>query len=103
MEKDAEWDEVTDRSRAGVWVRWEGDQSRTSGKASLVEAVRREGRGTGGLWMTLLMLLDQLSVTKDPEEDTYPRSEGHSRAELSRQSERAGVPTGGWVSGHEAE
>ena len=55
---------MTDRSRAGVWVRWEGDQSRTSGKAGLVEAVWRQNWGTGGLGMTLLVSPDQPSINK---------------------------------------
>ena len=40
-------------------VRWDEGESRTSGKADLVEAVRREGTGTGGLGMTLLVSPDQ--------------------------------------------
>ncbi len=40
-------------------TRWEGGESRTSGKASLVEAVRMDGRRTGRLEMMLEMSLDQ--------------------------------------------
>ena len=64
MAEEAGWGEVRDRSRAGVWVRWEGDQSRTSGNAGLVEAVWREGTGTGGLGMTLLVSPNQPSMNK---------------------------------------
>ena len=45
-------------------ARWEWDESRTSGKAGLVQAVRREGRGSGGLRMTMLVSPNQPSMNK---------------------------------------
>ena len=40
-------------------ARWEGDESRTSGEAGSAEATWRKGTESGGLEMTLLVLLDQ--------------------------------------------